>query len=68
MITTVSQMAQSEADARLRFWMEKTAEKLELPITTEKFREMWGTLSKNEQIELANTAISRLQTLKFEGM
>lgn len=67
-ITTVSQMAQSVVDARLRFLMEKTVEKLELPITVEKFREMWGTLSKNEQIELANTAISHLQTLKLEGM
>lgn len=67
-ITTISQMAQSEADARLRFLMEKTAEKLKLPITTEKFREMWGTLSKNEQMELANTAILRLRTLKSEEM
>jgi len=67
-IATISQMAQSQADERLRLCMEKTAEKLRLPITTEKFRELWGTLSKNEQMELANTAISRLQILKLKEM
>lgn len=67
-IETVAQMAQSDVDARFRFMMEQAAIKLNVPLTTEKFRELWGQLTKDEQIQLADTAIARMQSLKKESM
>jgi len=67
-IEAIAQEAQREADARLRFQMEQAAKKLNVPLTTEKFRGLWAKLTRSEQIQLADTAIARMQSLIAESM
>ena len=67
-VEAIAKEAQREADARLRFQMEQAAKKLNVPLTTEKFRELWAKLTRSEQIQLADTAIARMQSLIAESM
>lgn len=66
-IVTMMQMAQSEADARLRSYVQQTAEKLGLLIAEDDFREKWASFSAEDKDKLVELAISTLETLKKEG-
>lgn len=64
---TIVEEAQSALDARLINCMERSAKALNVPISTEKLRRSWKDLTRDEQIQLADTAIMRLQSMKREG-
>lgn len=57
---TIMEEARAAADARLLYYMDKSAKALNVPITTEELRKSWKKLSQDEKIKLVDTALARM--------
>lgn len=63
-IMAVHQMAQSAVDKRLRYLMQQTIDRLQLPVKDEDFIKDWEKSSQGEKKELVDNAISYLERMK----
>ena len=63
-IAAVFQMAQSAVDKRLRYLMQQTISKLQLPVKNEDFIKDWEKSTQGEKRELVDNAISYLERMK----
>lgn len=63
-IMVITQQAQTSADAQLRYLVQQTLDKFQLPITDAEFREGWKNLSNEDKIALVDSTISILTMMK----